>query len=157
MQEQRCTGACCRNFMFGGGVTPERLAGYVDMPAGTDEHFWAHNAIPRFHYVIRSPTGYRQVVWLYTCKKFDSDTGSCTDYENRPRTCRVYPNHHACEFEGCTYSGFQAVPRKNLRGVGQLSIGGGAVRDVLSSAKRTICDDKGAWHVISERVSVPNL
>jgi Fe-S-cluster containining protein len=29
--------------------------------------------------------------YFYTCRKWDSETRRCTDYENRPRPCHGYP------------------------------------------------------------------
>jgi len=46
--------------------------------------------------------GKMNTVYHYTCKHFDRATGNCTNYENRPDMCRMYPNSGTCRYKGCT-------------------------------------------------------
>ena len=98
----RCTGHCCKTLSL--PVSPEDLEAKRDIARpGTDWHFWARNAVPLGTYTtIRDGGKEEKQVHVYTCKKFDPEAGQCTDYENRPRTCRAYPERSYCGNNDCT-------------------------------------------------------
>lgn len=39
---------------------------------------------------------------IYTCRHFDSVSGNCTNYENRPEMCRRFGVSSRCTYTGCT-------------------------------------------------------
>ena len=98
----RCTGHCCHRFPLGGGgeffdgskeSMAELLASGPDGPILVDmlQPFYGplvEDDIPRF-----------------TCRHFDFEAKSCTNYENRPALCRKHGvTDHLCGEEECTLS-----------------------------------------------------
>lgn len=47
---------------------------------------------------MRGTTG---EAYHYTCKHLNKETGLCTDYENRPEMCRLYPYGGQCNYQDC--------------------------------------------------------
>lgn len=76
-------GKCCKRLMLG-GVTQEKFPTLKD--AREIAANWPFEPAGLPFYPMRVVEGY----WLFTCGRFDWDTGRCKDYENRPALCRNY-------------------------------------------------------------------
>ncbi len=61
------------------------------------------------------PTGPGQDKWWdYTCRHFDTKTGNCGIYEERPQMCRDHGTYYPCATPGCTMEGaVRDIPNKN--------------------------------------------
>lgn len=133
MQQDRCTGHCCRAFNVGPHASLKekyerakaRLAdGYPDkydletiqifemiipLPAkatnGTANPYEPTNSL------LRGELGSVEEGELHTCKHLQPN-GDCGNYENRPEMCRVYPNGRPCVFVHCTSKEARNLPER---------------------------------------------
>jgi len=108
----RCTGACCREFVLSGiGHTPEEIDAHLRARAieGTFiadmiiplRPVEAGTLLPNGSISGDPPLGGG---WIFTCRHFDEAAGNCTAYALRPRMCRSYPYGSRCEHgDRCTW------------------------------------------------------
>lgn len=119
VETERCNGLCCRAFTLGAGpecptgMSPAELQQRVQH-GKLDARMtrWVTQDLVHLGACPTAPDGPGkkgqtddgvQRHW-YTCKLLDAD-GNCTGYEERPATCRNFPDpgaRGACEYEGCT-------------------------------------------------------
>lgn len=123
MQQNRCTGHCCRAFNIGSRehltvryqrAKARQAGGYaneddldiiqvfemtIPLPAKESTN-WTGNPYEPTNRLTFKPRGSYEGE-LHTCKHLQ-DNGDCGNYENRPRMCRDFPNGYACEFVRCT-------------------------------------------------------
>lgn len=124
MFSKRCTGHCCKSFILP-WISPdtfererlkykdnEDISKIFDMVIylGNDPNQLpeiAKKIIPIDNLKNYNPDAYKKSHY-YTCKWHDTLTGNCTNYENRPNMCRIFPDiadtnlNGSCEFNGCT-------------------------------------------------------
>ena len=102
----RCTGHCCRRFPL--PVAPDELdlvrercedgVFVADMLVHIEP---ATEPEPR---PGQGPQAARGEVHYYTCRHFNTDTGNCQEYENRPAMCRNFPYGDTCSYKACTWA-----------------------------------------------------
>lgn len=125
MQQDRCTGHCCRAFNIG---SREHLKVRYQRSKARQAGGYANeddlDIIQVFEMTIPLPAK-RSTNWtgnpyeptttlacelndigafdgdLHTCKHLQP-TGDCGNYKNRPKMCRDFPNGYACGFVHCT-------------------------------------------------------
>jgi Fe-S-cluster containining protein len=95
----RCTGHCCERFYLPN--TPGELENIAKCAEKGDATV-AKEFRKVADMVIFLRRDDHKGVYHYTCKHFDVATRNCTDYEDRPRMCRSFPNDRPCPYEGCT-------------------------------------------------------
>ena len=109
MQKQdcsfKCGGKCCKDFTL--PVSPMELDFALKRfeKTGKSRYFEidkiASMAIYKGDYSVAYSRGAKGHIYHYTCKHLNTDTGLCTNYENRPSMCKAYPYGGACKYKGC--------------------------------------------------------
>lgn len=116
-ETQRCSGDCCRAFFL--PLSPLEVEHQRKLlEIGKHKFIDDHKVLPMLIFV-RSEHTRKKTVYRYTCKWLDRETGSCTNYEDRPDMCRNFPYRveslkpsGACkEFRGCTMRGTCPKPK----------------------------------------------
>lgn len=87
----RCTGHCCRKIVI--PVSPKQLV------ENQDRYIDGKQLAHMLEYQGEND---KEGFYDYTCKNWDSNTGDCMDYENRPDMCRAYPYGRQCTQKICT-------------------------------------------------------
>lgn len=96
----RCTGHCCKRFFL--PVSPERMEEEKESIAAGNASVWQDGETIVDMVIFLEKDSYRENSYWYTCRHFDTVSGNCKNYENRPRMCSQYPYGGGCRYEGCT-------------------------------------------------------
>lgn len=104
--DDRCTGACCRNFSI--PYSPFELREAYDAwraqtPQKTPylDDIWLIAPMVRLVRTAAAEGG--PMRYFYRCVHIDDATGNCQIYGIRPRMCREYPYGGQCTFTDCSW------------------------------------------------------
>ena len=100
----RCEGHCCESFSIDRAMVWKLLTqGYEGHANPEEDSYKVIRMIKTTDARPEGQEGEENKSLYFTCKKYDPETKSCTDYENRPNMCRNYPSGNRCEYKNCCW------------------------------------------------------
>lgn len=106
-----CKGNCCDPVVL--GLSPQAFTeAYINSKTGLKpvedaeeiQKMWrlfTYKGASRVSPMTKGIYADNQVLFMYQCSNYDTDTKKCTDYENRPKMCRKYGVENPCSYDGC--------------------------------------------------------
>ncbi len=100
----RCTVQCCTEFTLEWGKHKIHQAWLKEWLENHEngEHQLTDDILHGFNMVIPIENSEDNQYSLFTCKHYNTETGNCMDYENRPLMCHSYGEDTPCKREGGT-------------------------------------------------------